>query len=149
MPIYKIEYTRIKVSDTTIGPIKVPSQTLPFLLEHCFPKEENWREKSYLLLLDSANNLAGYTLIGVGGFENVTFDIRLVLKAALDCNASSVILVHNHTANNVLPSQADIVQTEKLKKALGLVNIKHLDHIILGDDKFFSFNEERIIEFNL
>lgn len=148
MPIYKIEYTRKKVSDTTIGPIRMPSQALPFLLEHCFPKKENWREKSYLLLLDSANILTGYTLIGVGGFENVTVDIKLVLKAALDCNASSVILVHNHPANNVLPSQADIVQTGKLKKALGLVDIKLLDHIILGDDKFFSFSEEKIVEYN-
>ncbi len=149
MPIYKIEYTRIKVSDTTIGPIRMPSQALPFLLEHCFPKEENWRKKSYLLLLDSANNLAGYTLIGVGSFENVTFDIKLMLKAALDCNASSVILVHNHPTNNVSPSQADIIQTGKLKKALGMVNIKLLDHIILGDDIFFSFNEEKIEEYNL
>lgn len=148
MPIYKIEYTRIKVSDITIGPIRMPSQALPFLLERCFPKEENWREKSYLLLLDSANNLAGYTLIGVGGFENITVDIKLVLKAALDCNASSVILVHNHPTNNVLPSQTDIVQTGKLKKALALVNIKLLDHIILGDDIFFSFDEEKIIEYN-
>ena len=149
MPIYKIEYKRKKVSDITIGPVREPLQALPFLLEHCFPKEENWREKSYLLLLDSANNLTGYTLIGVGGFENVTVDIKLVLKAALDCSASAVILVHNHPTNNVAPSQLDIVQTEKLKKALDLVNIKLLDHIILGDNKFFSFHEERIIEYNL
>jgi DNA repair protein RadC len=70
-------------------------------------------------------------------------DVRQILRAALDKGASSLILVHNHPTGNPTPSQADIRQTDALRKGAGAMGLALLDHVVVADDSFFSFSEDR------
>ncbi len=65
-----------------------------------------------------------------------------VYSVALKCNASSIILAHNHPSENLTPSEADKRLTAKLKKAGEYLDITILDHIIISKDGYFSFTDE-------
>jgi DNA repair protein RadC len=64
---------------------------------------------------------------------------------ALENNAASIILAHNHPSNNLKPSTNDIELTKKIVKAGKVLEISVLDHIIFGNDKYFSFADESLI----
>ena len=68
---------------------------------------------------------------------------REVFRAAIAQSAYAVILVHNHPSTNPTPSKSDIEITEKLKNAGEIVGIKVLDHVILGGDTYYSFEENQ------
>lgn len=70
---------------------------------------------------------------------------REVVKSALERHASSVILVHNHPSGKTEPSSEDHEITRRLKAALATVSIKILDHVIIGDNHHFSFNEHGLL----
>lgn len=99
-------------------------------------------EYSYALLLDRTNHINGYIKVSEGGLTSTIVDKRKIVKAALDANASSVILVHNHPSNNPTPSVSDMNETDKLRKALNLFDIALVDHVILAEDEYFSFAED-------
>ncbi len=100
-------------------------------------------EYCYALLLDRANHLNGYVKISEGGLCATLIDNRKVVKAALDANTDAVILVHNHPSGNPRPGKADIEATDGLRQCLKLFNMRLLDHIILSEDSFFSFADDR------
>lgn len=99
-------------------------------------------EHCYALLFNRRNRLDGYVKVSEGGLNSTIIDQRKIVKAALDANADGVILVHNHPSGVPQPGQADLKQTEALKKALELFNIKLLDHIILAEGSYFSFADD-------
>lgn len=68
--------------------------------------------------------------------------MRVIFVSALKCNASSVILVHNHPSGNLKPSQADIELTRKLKAAGQFLDLPVIEHIILTKDGYLSFADE-------
>ena len=70
-------------------------------------------------------------------------DRRLILKRALIYGATSILLYHNHPSGNPEPSSCDIRETETLFEACKLMDIKLVDHIILGDSGYFSFSEAK------
>ena len=72
-------------------------------------------------------------------------DPKKIFKAALENNASSIILCHNHPSGNIKPSEADIKLTKKLKDAGLMMDISVLDHIIVGDNTYFSFADENLM----
>ena len=90
-------------------------------------------------------NVKKVILLSVGGTDSTVIDIKVLAKAAQDVMASAVVLSHNHPSISSIPSKHDIEMTEKAKRGLAVLDIKLLDHIVLGDDTFFSFSEERII----
>lgn len=98
-----------------------------------------YSEYSFALLLDCANHINGYIKVSEGGLASTIVDIRKIVKAALDANASGIILMHNHPSNNPIPSMSDMNETDKLRKALNFFDIALVDHIILAEDEFFSF----------
>jgi len=79
------------------------------------------------------------------GISGTVVDMRLILKPAIECLASSIILAHNHPSGNLKPSQEDIYLTKKIKEASKLVDISLQDHLIIGDQAYFSFADEGII----
>ena len=99
-------------------------------------------EESWVLYLNNCNRPLGKLMITVGSIAATIIDHRRIVKQALLCNATRIILFHNHPSGNPLPSKADITETEKLKKACDLFEISLLDHIIIGDDCFYSFADE-------
>lgn len=102
------------------------------------------KEECWVLFLSTSNYLLGKTRVSTGGLESTVIDIKHVVKAALDRNASAIILVHNHPGGNPRPSRADIQQTDKLKQAAAAFDLHLLDHIIICDDCFFSFEDGRM-----
>jgi DNA repair protein RadC len=83
--------------------------------------------------------------ISRGGTTGTVVDVKLVFSVALKCNASSIIISHNHPSGNLNPSESDKVMTEKLRKAGDYLDIKLLDHIIVTKHGFFSFADEGLI----
>jgi len=71
-------------------------------------------------------------------------DSRIIFKTALEYNATSLILTHNHPSGKLLASEADIAVTKKLKLAGQQMDIIVLDHVIITENGFFSFNDEGI-----
>lgn len=99
-------------------------------------------ESFYILLLNRANKVLGYRLISQGGVSGTVVDPKAIFQAALLANASSIILAHNHPSGTLTPSEADDRITKKLKAAGEFLEISVLDHLILGDDQFYSFADE-------
>ncbi|MFT2110966.1 RadC family protein [Marinomonas sp. 2405UD68-3] len=91
------------------------------------------REVFAVLFLDSQNRLIQYKELFYGTIDAAVVYPREVVKEALKSNAAACILAHNHPSGVTEPSQADILITGKIKKALDLVDIRLLDHFIVGD----------------
>lgn len=95
-------------------------------------------ESLFILMLNSKNETTGYAKISQGGICGTVVDIRLILKYAIDSLAVRVILVHNHPSGNENPSIEDLEQTKRIHKALKLVDIELIDHLIITENKFKS-----------
>lgn len=104
------------------------------------------KEEVWILCLSKHLNLKKTILINKGVIDNTLIDIRKIILEMLNSNASSMIMAHNHPSGNVNPSQCDLQVTEKVRKALKIYDMSLADHIIIGNDKYYSFSEEREIE---
>ena len=102
-------------------------------------------ESFFLLMLNRANNVIGYTKISQGGIIGTYVDIKIICKYAIESLASSVVLCHNHPSGNLKPSEADIGITKKVRQTLELFDVKILDHIILTDDSYYSFADNYML----
>ncbi len=104
------------------------------------PHEEFW-----LLILNRANQVTKEECISKGGISGTVVDIRLVCKSAIENNASSIVIAHNHPSGQIIPSDQDISITRKMKEALKLFDLKLLDHIIVGDGSYYSFSDNGMV----
>lgn len=98
-------------------------------------------EEFHVLYLNNKHGLISRDVMGLGTVDKATVHPREVLKAALKHNASAVIFAHNHPSGVTAPSQADHRITEKLTEGLKLVDIRVLDHFIVGSEDIMSFAE--------
>jgi len=103
------------------------------------------REVFVVLFLDTQNKLIELREMFQGTIDTAPVYPREVLKAALELNAASVIFAHNHPSGNSEPSSADRRITEHLKQALSLVDIRTLDHIVVGQGELTSFVEKGLL----
>lgn len=103
------------------------------------------REVFKVLFLDKANRISGELDLFHGTIDEAAVHPREVVKSALDVSASAVILVHNHPSGRVEPSTEDRSLTEKISAACATVSIRVLDHIIVGDNRYFSFRESGLL----
>ena len=94
-------------------------------------------ESCFILLLNNSNLTIGYAKISQGGITGTVADTRLVFATALKAAATSVILSHNHPSGALVPSRRDINLTEQMKKAGEILDVKLLDHIIIGHENEF------------
>ncbi|MCW8824949.1 MAG: DNA repair protein RadC [Gammaproteobacteria bacterium] len=99
------------------------------------------RELFHCLFLDNKNRLIVDETLFLGTIDQSVVHPREVVKRALELNASAVILSHNHPSGVCDPSGADIEITRRLKEALELVEIRLLDHLIVGDQEVLSLAE--------
>lgn len=103
------------------------------------------RELFYVLFLDSQHQLISGETLFSGTLGSATVYPREILKRVLGLNASAVILAHNHPSGICEPSRADIQITEDIRKCLNLIDVKLLDHMIVGDAEVLSFAERGLI----
>ena len=98
------------------------------------PHEEFWA-----LMLNKANKVIDKVRVSQGGVAGTVVDVRIIVKAAVEKLASSVIIAHNHPSGNPKPSDKDLSITTKLKEAANLFDITLLDHLIITDNECYSF----------
>lgn len=103
------------------------------------PHEEFW-----VLYLNNSNKVIYKSQLSKGGITGTVVDVRLIFKTALEHNATSVILSHNHPSGKLQASDADKEITKKLKLAGEQLDIKVLDHIIITENGYLSFQDEGI-----
>ena len=101
------------------------------------PHEELW-----ISLMNRSNKVIDKIKISQGGIGETPVDLRLILKAAINSLASGIILYHNHPSGSVSPSTPDDKLTQRLEKAVKLVDIALLDHIIIADNSYYSYADE-------
>jgi len=119
-----------------------PSSVKTFLHLALSTKE---REIFAVLFLNNRHRLIQYEEMFFGTIDGASVHPREVVKAALTHNAAAVILAHNHPSGDADPSEADRRITERLRDALALVDVRVLDHLVVGSDECISFAERGLI----
>ncbi|WP_316841580.1 RadC family protein [Pedobacter gandavensis] len=104
------------------------------------PHEEFW-----ILLLNRANEVLSKQQVSKGGLTGTIADPKVIFKIALEHNSAYVVLAHNHPSGNLKPSQEDLKLTAKLVAAGKLLDLYILDHLIITNKSFFSFNDDGLI----
>ncbi len=99
-------------------------------------------EQFAVIFLNRANKVTHFEIVSKGGITGTVADPRIILKKALEEDATSIILSHNHPSGNLQPSKADEDITAKIKNAAALIDINVLDHIIVSDEGYYSFMDE-------
>ena len=95
--------------------------------------------------LNKANKVVHFRKISEGGITNTVADPRIILRTALEQNAVSLVLCHNHPSGSLKPSRQDEELTQKIKEAARFLDIRVLDHIIVSEEGYFSFADEGIL----
>jgi DNA repair protein RadC len=98
-----------------------------------------------VIFLNQANKINHFEIISEGGITGTVADPRIILKKALQEEAVSIVLCHNHPSGSLRPSRADEALTHKIKEAAKYFDIKVLDHIIVSNEGFYSFADEGIL----
>jgi DNA repair protein RadC len=98
-----------------------------------------------VIFLNRANKVNHFEIISAGGITGTVADPRIILKKALEENAVSIILCHNHPSGSFKPSRADQALTLKIKEAAGFFDIKVVDHIIVSEDGYYSFADDGVL----
>ncbi|MBA4196709.1 MAG: hypothetical protein C0459_04060 [Chitinophaga sp.] len=98
-----------------------------------------------VIFMNHANKIIHHEIVSEGGITGTVADPRLILKKALQHNATSIILCHNHPSGNLKPSAADAAITHKIKQAAQFLDIIVADHIIVSNEGYYSFADEGIL----
>lgn len=139
-----LELGRRRASEEALVLDKISSSKAVFELMHPLigdlPHEEFW-----VLYLNNSNKILYKSQLSKGGLTSTIVDIRLLFKTAFEQNATSIILIHNHPSGKLIASEQDIQVTKKTKLASQQLDITLLDHIIIGENGFYSFNDQGIM----
>ena len=103
------------------------------------------KEYFFMILLNRANKVIGYYKLSEGGISGTVVDLRLAFGTALKGLASGIIITHNHPSGNLSPSEEDKRLTKKFVEAGKLLDIAVLDHLIVTNNGYYSFADERLI----
>ena len=99
-------------------------------------------EEFWVLLLNQGARVIDRVRISRGGLDQTTADVRTILREALLARATQLVLVHNHPSGNTQPSPDDARLTQAVRDAARLMNIHVMDHVIVTDSAYYSFNDE-------
>lgn len=130
--------TDIKIPETITGSQSVYQVLRRHLVD--LNHEEFW-----ILLLSRSCKIIAKELISKGGLSGTVADPKIIFSIALQHQASSIILAHNHPSGNLKPSQQDIDLTRKIHQAGKVLDIGVLDHLIITDGGFYSFADEGLL----
>lgn len=98
-----------------------------------------------VLLLNRRNELIKKVQMSSGGVSGTVVDIKMILKEAIQNLSSSIVLAHNHPSGNINPSEQDKRITRQLKEACVLMDVNLNDHIIVGNQNYFSFLDNHLL----
>ncbi len=132
------------VSDVPMSerPRVTSSREIVALLRPFFADSIEHHESMGMLLTNRDGKVLGFKMLSTGGVAGTVCDPKMVFQTAILSNCTSFVLVHNHPSGNLTPSQADKQLTKKIQEAAKLLDYNVLDHIILTQEKYFSFADE-------
>lgn len=139
--IFELSRRRYNESIPVKEQIKSSSQVFEMFRDLC----DQTYESFWILLLKRNNSVIAKRKISDGGVAGTVVDVKLILKYALDTLSSSIILIHNHPSGSITPSNQDILITKKVKEATKYMDIIVYDHIIIGQDTYYSFSDEGVL----
>ena len=102
-------------------------------------------EEFWVLLMNHAAKVIDKVRISRGGIDQTTADVRSILREALIQRATQIALIHNHPSGSPRPSTDDQRLTQLVQKGAQTMNIRLIDHVIVTDGKYYSFNDEGMI----
>lgn len=139
-----VSLARNIVAEAFDRPIKLtkPTDTSDYLVMQLAMEQ---REVFGVIFVDRQNQVLAFEKLFVGTVDSTNVHPREVVKRCLELNACAVILAHNHPSGHAEPSQADISITQLLVKTLQLIDVRVLDHIVIGGAKYLSFAERGIL----
>ena len=124
---------------------KSPVTTARRIYELMIPRLKGLRhEECWVLLLNSRFYPVGRLRASSGGANATVIDMKQIIRMALDKGAEAVVLIHNHPSGNPTPGPADIRETDRIRTGLAAVGLSLLDHLVVADDSFFSFADDRM-----
>jgi len=103
------------------------------------------RERLHVLYLDTRNQLIADGVLSEGTVNHTPVYPREILRRAIECNATALILAHNHPSGDARPSDDDIEMTREVKRAANALGIVLHDHLIIGDGSWFSFRQKGLL----
>jgi len=103
------------------------------------------QEHFVILTLNTKNEVEGFKVVASGMMDQVAVDMKLLFRSAILLGAAGIIVVHNHPSGHPEPSAEDKGLTRIIREASNLLNIRFLDHIVIGDRNFFSFMQRGLI----
>ena len=103
------------------------------------------KEHFIILMLNTKNFLLGIETVSIGSLNSSIVHPRELFKSAINKSAAAIILAHNHPSGDATPSMEDIEVTKRIKSGGQLLGIDVIDHIIIGDNSYYSFKEEKMI----
>jgi DNA repair protein RadC len=124
-------------------PVISTSRDLANYLQALF--QDHSREVFAVAFLNQSNKINHIEVVSEGGITGTIADPRIILKKALEENAVSLVLCHNHPSGSLKPSRQDEDITRKIKESAKYFDIKVLDHIIVSDTGYFSFADEGLL----
>ncbi|PWI29761.1 DNA repair protein [Flavobacteriaceae bacterium LYZ1037] len=145
----------MKISEITVSysnsnkkklKVKDSKESYIILLDSWNKNTIELQEEFKVLLLNRSNTVLGIYQMSKGGVSGTYVDAKLVFSVALKCNASNIIIAHNHPSSNLTPSEADKKLTQKLNKAGQYLDITLIDHLIITKDDFYSFADNGLIK---
>ena len=102
-------------------------------------------EEFWAVYLNQANKVIRKERLSAGGIAGTLVDVRLIMKGALLCNATGMIIAHNHPSGNEKPSKEDNLITEQVKKAAETLNIRLIDHVIVTSNTYYSYMDNGML----
>lgn len=121
-----------------------PEAAAKFLDEYADASELP-NEKTWMFCFDGALRLLGFSELTQGVHDETMFDVKRMLQIALLTGACAISVAHNHPSGSTQPSQPDLSTTKRIKEACDLLDIRLLDHVIVGYKGWMSFAEQGLI----
>lgn len=136
--VVELSHRYLKVKMTKENYLTSPTLTHHYLANRLMDKD---REIFMVICLDNQNHVINCEEMFVGTYNSVEVHPREVARKALQYNAAALILAHNHPSGLAEPSQADRALTEKIEQVCELIDVRVIDHLVIGKGEYVSFAE--------
>jgi DNA repair protein RadC len=143
IPIYRVTLVREGKIPTYESRIRSSANAYSVLQEYLADTD---REHFVILMLDQKNQVIGLHTVSIGSLTASVVHPRETFKAAILANAAAIICGHQHLSGDPQPSREDRAITQRLVESGKLLGINVLDHVIVGDGRYFSFADEGLLE---
>lgn len=138
-----IELSKRVNKEQHVNMLQIQDANTAYALVRC-DLENSTQEMFMTIFLNMKLHVIKKEILFVGGEASSLVDVNLLFKKAIACGARKIICVHNHPSGDITPSKEDIAITSKIRNFSKIVQIPLLDHIIIGKNNYFSFNDNQI-----